>query len=81
MAQGYEVLNMLIPEGGWSIQGNDFSGITFHTCNPITEQEFIDGFSKVEEWKNKKTLEEKLKKDAILKKIGLTEEEVAVLLA
>ena len=42
MAKGYEILEMLIPQGGWVIVGNEFSGVSFLECDPITEDEFIN---------------------------------------
>ena len=45
MARGYEVLTMLIPNGGWTITGDDFEGIQFIEAEPITKKEFIDVIS------------------------------------
>jgi len=37
MAKGFEVLSMLIPNGGWVISGNEYEGIEFLECEPITK--------------------------------------------
>lgn len=57
MAEGYEVLEMLIPTGGWEIKGNDYSGITFLECDPISEEQFNAGFAKVDAWKEQQKAE------------------------
>lgn len=80
MATGANVLTMLIPNGGWAISGDDFSGITFIEAEPITEAEFKAGFAKYDAWKAK---EDSLKvdaKDALLKRLGITADEAALLL-
>ena len=46
MIKGYEVLNMLIPSGGWLIRGEDYEGIEFLECEPITKEEYEAGFAK-----------------------------------
>ena len=40
MARGYEVLSMLIPQGGWELTGDTYEGIQFLECEPITKKEF-----------------------------------------
>ena len=51
MAQGFEVLQMLIPTGGWAIIGDDYENIQFLECEPITKKQFEAGFNKVDAWK------------------------------
>ena len=79
MATGIEVLKMLIPNGGWAITGDDYEGIQFIDCEPITKQQFEAGFGKVEEWKAKELAEKKAKRTAILDRLGLTEDEALLL--
>lgn len=81
MAFGFEVLEMLIPAGGWSISGDDYEGIVFEKCAPITKKQFEDGFKVVDAWKKEKAEQQAAAKEAILAKLGLTAEEVALLLA
>jgi hypothetical protein len=70
MAQGYEVLEMLIPSGGWEIKGNDFDGITFLECEPITKEEFEAGFKKVDAWKAKQQSDAQTKRELALAKLA-----------
>ena len=51
MATGADVLAMLIPTGGWIISGNDYEGITFLECEPITQAQFEAGFAQYDVWK------------------------------
>jgi hypothetical protein len=51
MAKGREVLEMLIPDGGWAIYGDDYEGIQFISCEPITKKQFTDGFAQYDAWK------------------------------
>lgn len=81
MAEGYEVLEMLIPTGGWEIKGNDFSGITFLECDPISEQEFNAGFAKVDAWKQKIEKDKADAKSELLNRLGITQEEAELLLS
>jgi hypothetical protein len=81
MAKGYEVLEMLIPQGGWVITGDDYEGITFIDCEPITKEQYLAGFDAFDEYKaNKETLAI-AKKNELLDRLGITAEEAALLLA
>ena len=80
MAKGYEVLTMLIPDGGWVITGTDYEGIKFSECKPITKAEFEAGFSQYEAWKAKQDAQAATDKAAILAKLGLTADEAKLLL-
>lgn len=51
MATSAEVLRLLIPEGGYTAMGEDYEGINFIECAPITKAEFLAGFTKFDEWK------------------------------
>ena len=51
MATNAEVLRMLIPDGGYVQYGDDFEGIQFLECEPITKKQFTDGFAKYDAWK------------------------------
>ena len=81
MATGAEVLEMLIPDGGWIIYGDDYSGITFLECDPITEDEFTAGFDKFDKWKTDQINKKASDKAALLTKLGITAEEAALLLS
>jgi len=81
MAKGAEVLEMLLPNGGWIISGDTYEGITFLECEPISRKEFEDGFAKVDAWKKQKENEAAATKAALLAKLGITADEAKLLLA
>ena len=81
MAKGSEVLNMLIPNGGWVISGEEYSGITFLECEPITEEQFLAGFAKVDKFKADQLKAHETAKAASLTKLGITAEEAVLLLS
>ena len=83
MATGGEVLSYLIPNGGWVLYGDEFEGIQFMECEPITKQQFLDGFAAVDAIKAKAETDKasaKASAQAKLAALGLTEEEVASIL-
>lgn len=80
MATGGEVLRMLIPDGGYAITGNDYEGITFIEAEPITKAEFEAGFAKYDAWKAEQEALKAQAKAAVLERLGITEEEVRLLL-
>jgi hypothetical protein len=81
MATGAEVLSLLIPKGGWYISGDDFEGIQFLECDPITKAEFQAGFAKYDAWQAAKDAQIAKDKAALLAKLGITADEAALLLA
>jgi hypothetical protein len=81
MAQGYQVLEMLIPTGGWVIRGNDWDGVEFIEATPITKKQFEDGFAKFDAWKQKQESDQANAKSALLAKLGITEDEARLLLS
>lgn len=80
MATGAEVLEMLIPTGGWVITGDDWNGVQFIEAKPITKKQFEDGFSKVDAWKSEKEAKRAADKAALLARLGLTEDELKTIL-
>lgn len=81
MATAGEVMSMLIPSGGWVVKGESFEDIEFLECDPITKKQFEDGFKKFESWKEANEAAAQAKKEAILNKLGLTEDEAKLLLS
>ena len=81
MAQGYQVLQMLIPNGGWVISGDEFEGIQFLECEPITKEEFETGFAQWDTFKAQQDADKAQAKAALLDRLGITAEEAALLLA
>jgi hypothetical protein len=80
MAKGNQVLTMLIPQGGWIIVGNDYEGITFLECEPITKAEFEAGFAAYDAWKAGQDAAQAADKAALLTRLGLTADEFKTLL-
>lgn len=75
MVTGTDVLTMLIPNGGWAITGNDYEGIQFIDCKPITKEEFETGFAQYDAWKANQDAQAAAKKasaEAKLEALGLT---------
>jgi hypothetical protein len=81
MIRAGEVLAMLIPDGGWVISGEKYEGIQWLEATPISKEEFEAGFAKLKALKEKQEAEAKAKKDAILERLGITEDEAKLLLA
>jgi hypothetical protein len=82
MAQGYEVLSMLIPNGGWILNGNDYEGITFLECEPITKAQFEAGFAQYDAWKAEQDAQAAAAKSAAeakLAALGLTADDLKAL--
>jgi hypothetical protein len=81
MATGAEVLSMLIPQGGWVISGDDYEGITFLECEPITKKQFEDGFAEYDAWKSQQDTAKVAQRQAVLDRLGITAEEAQLLLS
>ena len=82
MAQAKDVLQMLIPQGGWYISGNDYKGIKFLECEPITKVQFEAGFVQYDAWKAEQDLAKAAAKTAAQAKLaalGLTVEDLQAL--
>lgn len=70
MATGADVLGLLIPQGGWVITGNDYEGIQFLECEPITKAEFEAGFAKADAWKAERDAKIIAAKEAAIAKLA-----------
>ena len=81
MATGAEVLSILIPNGGWYISGDDFEGIQFLECEPITKAQFEAGFAQYDKWQADKDAKTAADKAALLAKLGITADEAKLLLS
>lgn len=82
MAKGYEVLQMLIPNGGWEIKGDDYEKITFLECEPITKAQFEAGYAQYDAWKVEQDAQiaaDKASATAKLEALGLTAENLKAL--
>jgi hypothetical protein len=81
MATGTEVLEMLCPAGGWIIVGNEYENITWVDDRPRCDKEqFEAGFAQVEIAKAEAAAEAQAKRQALLAKLGITEDEARLLL-
>lgn len=81
MAKAADVLNHLIPTGGWTIEGEDFASIVYDEgVTPITKKQFTDTFAVVDSLNATKAEEAAAKKAAILERLNITEEEARILL-
>ena len=80
MANKIEVLTMLIPNGGWTMTGDDYEGISFFECEPITKAQFEAGFAQYDAWKAKQDSDKATARAALLAKLGITAEEAQLLL-
>jgi len=80
MATNIEVLNFLIPQGGWVAYGYEYEGIQFLECEPITKEQFEAGFAQYDTWKAEQDATKAAAKQALLEKLGITEEEAQLLL-
>ncbi|CAB4194296.1 hypothetical protein UFOVP1261_26 [uncultured Caudovirales phage] len=81
MATGNEVLAFLIPNGGWYIAGDEFEGIQFLECAPITKAQFEAGFEQCDAWKIEQEKQTKAKVETILAKLGITADELRQVLS
>jgi hypothetical protein len=81
MAKHYEVLSMLIPDGGYVQVGEDYEGIQFLECEPITKEEYEAGFAQYDAWKAEQDAAKATQKAALLDRLGITEQEAKLLLA
>ena len=81
MATGGEVLSMLIPTGGWVMYGDNFETIIYDKgVTPITKKQFEDGFAVYDAWKAQPAQAKAETKAALLDRLGITADEVALLL-
>ena len=81
MATGTEVLRMLIPTGGWVISGDNYEGIKFLECEPITKAEYEAGFSQYDALKAEQDAIKATAKAALLDRLGITADEAKLLLS
>lgn len=76
-----EVLSILRPNGGYVIWNNDFNTIRYDDgVQPITKKEFDETFKKLDEIKQAEAAAKTATRQALLNKLGITEEEARLLL-
>ena len=82
MANIADVLTMLIPNGGYIASGDDYEGIQFVECEPITKAQFTAGFAQWDAWKANEDAKAQAAKDAAqakLQALGLTTDDLKAL--
>jgi hypothetical protein len=83
MAKGYEVMEMLCPQGGWILIGDDFDSITWVDDRPrCTKAEYQAGFAQYDAWKAEQDAAKAAAKataEAKLEALGLTPADIAAL--
>lgn len=82
MANIGDVLTMLIPQGGYIASGDEYEGIQFLECEPITKAEYEAGFAQYDAWKAQKDEEAaqaKAAAEAKLVALGLTKNDLQAL--
>ena len=82
MVTGSNVLEMLIPQGGWIITGDEYEGIQFSECESITKAQFTAGFAQYDAWKAEQDaaiLAAKSAAQAKLAALGLTTDDLKAL--
>jgi hypothetical protein len=81
MATGTEVLEMIIPTGGWVIYGDDFDSIRYDEgVVPVTKSAFDAGFTQYDAYKAAKDAEHETAKADLFARLGITAEEATLLL-
>jgi len=83
MTTGSDVLDMLLPAGGWIISGDSFEGITWiDERQRCTKAEFEAGFAQYDAWKTEKDAQAEANKasaQAKLAALGLTADDLKAL--
>lgn len=82
MATSQQVLAMLIPDGGYVQYGEEYEGIQFLECEPITKAQFEAGFAQYDAWKVEQDAQAAAKKaaaEAKLAALGLTADDLKAL--
>jgi hypothetical protein len=82
MATTREVLGMLIPDGGYVARGDQYEGIEFIDCEPITKAEFEAGFADYDALKiqqDESAVAAKQAAQAKLAALGLTTDDLKAL--
>jgi hypothetical protein len=81
MANAGQVLSMLCPNVEWTIIGDDFDSIIWNDgVAPITKKQFTDGFAQFDAWQAKQEADKSAARQAILDRLGITEDEAALIL-
>lgn len=84
MAKAREVLDYLLPNGGWTIQGEDFDSIVYdENIVPVTKKQFDDAAKVVDEFLTQQSNARAAARTSALNKLsalGLTDDEVKAII-
>jgi hypothetical protein len=80
VAEHHQVLSFLRPNGGYISNGTTFESIDFIECESFTKTEYEAAFAQVDAWKAQAEAEAQAKRQALLDKLGITEDEARLLL-
>lgn len=81
MADGGQVLTMLCPDVEWTITENDYDSIDWYGKKPaITKKQFEEALANYDALKAAEEAEKLAKRQEILDRLGLSEEEAQLLL-
>jgi hypothetical protein len=83
MASVIEVLDYLLPQGGWYIAGDTFNDIQWldDSRPKVTKAQFEAGFAQFDAWKTEQEAKAQADKAALLAKLGITADEAKLLLS
>ena len=82
MAKGYEVMEMLCPQGGWILIADDFDSITWVDERPrCTKAQYEAGFAQYDAWKAEQDTTKAATKTALLARLGITADEATLLIS
>ena len=77
-----DTLLHLLPEGGWSVQDNDFNRIVYDEgVTPISKEVFDETMENIEAIKTSEIANKAAAKAALLAQLGITEEQARLLLS
>ena len=78
---GSDIMNLLRPNGGWIMRGDEYKGIEFINCEPVTQAEFDKALADYPKLLADKAEQAAKDKAALLDKLGITADEAKLLLS
>jgi hypothetical protein len=77
---GADIMDLLRPNGGWLMIGDDWEGIEFVACEPVTKAEFEQALADYPKLLADNKTKAEADKAALLAKLGITADEAKLLL-
>jgi hypothetical protein len=78
---GADIMDLLRPNGGWLMIGDDWEGIEFVNCEPVTKAEFEQALADYPKLLADKVNKTAADKAALLTRLGITADEAKLLLS